>query len=66
MKNIEQLEWADIGPIVERENIFLSPVMDGWVASSINDDEQFKAETAIEAVALYYLNMKCEQQGERQ
>lgn len=60
MKSIEQLEWADVGPIIERENIFLSPVMNGWVASSINDDEQFKAETAIKAVALCYLNMKGE------
>jgi hypothetical protein len=51
-------DWADIGPIIERENMFIAPIYDGWTASSIDNDALVEAETPTKAAALCYLKMK--------
>lgn len=52
--------WADIGPIIERENMFIAPIFDGWEASSIDCETPVRAETPTKAAALCYLKMKGE------
>jgi hypothetical protein len=51
-------DWSDIGPIIERENIFLAPIIDGWTASSIDNDTLVYSDTPTKAAALCYLMMK--------
>jgi hypothetical protein len=50
--------WSDIGPIIDRENMFIAPIYDGWQASSIECDLPVTAETPTKAAALCYLKMK--------
>jgi hypothetical protein len=50
--------WSDMGPIIERENMFIAPIYDGWEASSIECDVPVTAESPTKAAALCYLKMK--------
>jgi hypothetical protein len=52
--------WSDIGPIIDRENMFIAPIYDGWQASSIECDVPVTAETPTKAAALCYLKMYSE------
>lgn len=54
-------DWADIGPIIEREKIDLNSCSDYWAASDEWNDGfceiYAEAETPTKAAALCYLNM---------
>jgi len=52
----DYLQWADIGPIIERERIEL--VTFGWDAWLATRNEKARAETPTKAAALCYLKIK--------
>ena len=54
----DYLQWADIGPIIEREEVWLRREEFCWVASFYYSDIYATAETPTKAAALCYLKMK--------
>ena len=52
--------WEDIGPIIEREKISISPWRDHWKAVCPNENHHIFSETPTKAAALCYLKMKGE------
>jgi hypothetical protein len=53
LSRAEDVLWA-----IEREAMFVNPVIDGWVVTALNDDEEFKAECLWEAVEMCYQKVK--------
>jgi len=51
-------DWSDIGPIIEREGVWLSREEFCWVASFYYSYIYATAETPTKAAALCYLKMK--------
>jgi hypothetical protein len=51
-------DWADIGPIIEREKISISPWRNHWKAVCPNENHHIFSETPTKAAALCYLKMK--------
>ena len=51
-------DWADIGPIIEREKIDLTAIEDGWEANGYFYVISALAKTPTKAAALCYLKMK--------
>ena len=52
--------WADIGPIIEREKISISPWRNHWKAVCPNENHHIFSETPTKAAALCYLKMRGE------
>lgn len=50
-------DWADIGPIIEREKIDLTAIEDGWEANGYFYVISALAKTPTKAAALCYLKM---------
>jgi len=50
-------DWADIGPIIEREGIGLTSLVGGWIAN-IGYKFSCEEDTPTKAAALCYLKMR--------
>ena len=50
--------WADIGPIIERENMCLECYNDGAIAYRIDGAFETRSETPTKAAALCFLKMR--------